>query len=553
MYRFFRGPDLENWMMRSITKRSAPMHFALSLGICVAIFCAACRPPPGSKALQQQQAAEQRTAHALEVARQHPLNLRAFLVNMPKGADLHNHLSGAIYAESWIRDAADDGDCVDLATRVLVARPAAGRPGTASSAVPVACGTGQVSARQAYTDGNLYNELIDAFSMRGFVPTPGTTGHNRFFDTFGKFGAVGKEHTGEWLDEVATRAAAQNEQYLEIMITPPFAKAIELGRTFGWRSESNLSAFRDYLLSNGIKDDVTAARTLIDQAESDRRKIEHCVEAKPAAACGVEIRYLYQILREAPPERVFAQTVAGFETVSADPRWVGINYVQPEDGHISMTDYALHMRMVDFLHQAYPSVHISLHAGELAPGLVPPEGLCCHIRLAVEQAHAERIGHGVDLMYEDHPYDLLREMAAKHVMVEINLTSNDVILGVTGDEHPLPVYRAYGVPVALSTDDEGVSRIDITHEYERAVETYELLKYVDLKQMVRTGIDHSFLPGASLWAQQDHFDHVASACAGDSAGSEKPGDGCSMFLQANEKAREEWELERRFRAFEASH
>ena len=29
---------------------------------------------------------------------------------------------------------------------------------------------------------------------------------------------------------------------------------------------------------------------------------------------------------------------------------------------------------------------MSLHAGELAPGLVPPEGLCCHVRLAVDVA-----------------------------------------------------------------------------------------------------------------------------------------------------------------------
>src|SRR5256884_4954758 len=32
---------------------------------------------------------------------------------------------------------------------------------------------------------------------------------------------------------------------------------------------------------------------------------------------------------------------------------------------------------------------------------VPYEGLCCHIRLAVEQAQAERIGHGVDILYEN--------------------------------------------------------------------------------------------------------------------------------------------------------
>src|SRR6202042_1506671 len=117
---------------------------------------------------------------------------------------------------------------------------------------------------------------------------------------------------------------------------------------------------------------------------------------------------------------------------------------------------------------------------ELAPGLVAPDGLTFHIRSAVEQGHAERIGHGVDIMYEDHPYDLLKEMATHHVMVEVNLTSNDVILGVKGADHPLPLYRKYGVPVALSTDDEGVLRTDITHQYEMAAETFDLT-YPDLK------------------------------------------------------------------------
>src|SRR5207244_11374212 len=225
-------------------------------------------------------------------------------------------------------------------------------------------------------------------------------------------------------------------------------------------------------------------------------------------------RYLYQVLRGFPRQQVFAQALLGFETASADPRVVGLNFVMPEDGYTSMNDYALHMKMVGFLHQEYPKVHISLHAGELEPGLVPYEGLCCHIRLAVEQAHAERIGHGVDIMYEERPHELLKEMAAKHVMVEISLSSNEMILGVSGMHHPLPMYRMFGVPVALSTDDEGVSRIDLANEYVRAVETYGL-KYGELKKMVRTGLEHAFLPGKSLWDKPDNFARAGVDCAKD--------------------------------------
>lgn len=216
-----------------------------------------------------------------------------------------------------------------------------------------------------------------------------------------------------------------------------------------------------------------------------------------------------------------------------------------------MSEYHRQMLMLDFLHGVYPRVHISLHAGEIAPGLVTPDGLRFHIREAVELGHAERIGHGVDIMYEDDPQALMKEMAARHIMTEINLTSNDVILGVEKQWHPLPLYRAAGVPTALSTDDEGVSRIDITHEYTRAVLDFHLT-YLDLKRMARTSIEHSFLSGASLWAQPDSFTAANTACAGQVLGAVDPAPKCAAFLQSSEKATEQWQLEHRYQVFEAS-
>jgi adenosine deaminase len=375
------------------------------------------------------------------------------------------------------------------------------------------------------------------------------TGHDHFFDTFSKFGGTDPRHIGEWLDEVATRASAQNEQYLEIMHTPDFSHAAAMAREIGWRED--FGTFRDALLARGLRDEVAVSGKYLDEAEALRKQREHCGQQEETPACHLQIRYIYQILRGLPKDAVFAQTLLAFETASVDPRFVGLNFVMPEDGYVSMSDYALHMRVVAFLHEIYPKIHITLHAGEIAPGLVPYEGLCCHIRLAVEQAHAERIGHGVDIMYEDHPHVLLKEMAAKHVMVEINLTSNDVILGVSGKDHPFPIYRQFGVPVALSTDDEGVSRIDLTHEYVRAAQTYDL-HYADLKQMVRTGLEHSFLPGASLWRDPDAFSRPAAACAQGALGADKPSSTCAAFLQSSEKAQQQWELERRFHTFESS-
>ncbi len=491
----------------------------------------------GERARTAMSAGESRASRELESVRNNPLELRQFLYRMPKGGDLHNHLTGAVYAESWIREAGEDRLCVDTTTDTLVKASASG------------CGTGEIPAAQAPANQALYDALIDAFSMRGFVPTPGITGHDHFFSTFGRFAAVDPRHTGEWLDEVATRAAAQNEQYLELMDTPPFTHATALAREIGWNED--LGAMRNALLAAGLREEIAVDRAHYDEAEAQRNQREHCGEPDAARACRVKIRFLYQILRGFPKEQVFAQTLLGFEVAAADPRVVGINYVMPEDGYTSMNDYALHMRIVGFLHTLYPKVNISLHAGELAPGLVTDEGLCCHIRQAVEVAHAERIGHGVDVMYEDRPYELMNEMAKNHVMVEINLTSNDVILGVSGKEHPFPIYRAYDVPVALSTDDEGVSRIDLTHEFVRAVETYDL-HYSDLKQMVRDSIEHAFLPGESLWDKPEDFGHPSVACAKDAVGTEKPSARCEDFLMKSEKAQEQWELECRFRSFEST-
>jgi adenosine deaminase len=169
------------------------------------------------------------------------------------------------------------------------------------------------------------------------------------------------------------------------------------------------------------------------------------------------------------------------------------------------------------------------------------------VRDSVERGHAERIGHGVSVMNEHDPIGLLREMAQRNVLVEICLTSNDVILGVRGNDHPLPVYMKYGVPVALATDDEGVSRSDLTHEYLRAVETYDLLTYNDLKKMARMSLEHSFLPGASLWADAK-ASRMASACAGGPEG--RASSACQKFRAGSERSRIQWKLEEEFANFE---
>jgi adenosine deaminase len=523
-------------------------------GAVVALWAlAGCRPRPNSQGTFTK--TEARTALIYEAnLRQGPEALRAFLVDFPKGADLHMHLSGAVYAETLIRDAAEDGACVDTMALLLAKPPCTGK------LIPATKFSGNID-RQTQI---LYDKLIDALSVRSFVPTSGWSEHDQFFEVFDRTGGL-KDHNGEWVDEVASRAAAENTQYLELMVTPPFSHAAGIAHDIGWNPQlaqadpRAMEQFRQQLLNKGLRDEVAADREEVRAAEAERKQLEHCgaAQATPAIqaapACQVEIRYLWTVLRDLPPEVVFAQTLLAFETAEAsidakEDTWVGINLVRPEDDYVAMRDYTQQMKMIGYLHSVYPAVHISLHAGELTLGLVPPEGLRFHIRQAIELAHAERIGHGVDVMYEDRPRDLLTEMVDRHVMVEINLSSNEGILGVEGDAHPFPVYHSVHVPLALSTDDEGVSRIDLTHEYVRAAIDYGLT-YRDLKQLARTGMEHSFLPGASLWAKPEDFRQMVAACKPEFDG-ETPA-GCDNFLRGSQKAAAQWELERRFAAFEA--
>lgn len=482
------------------------------------------------------QAPEQKTERYLDSIRRQPSLLLAFLHEIPKGGDLHNHLSGAIYAEDLIDFAASDNFCVDRTTSRLIAPPCdscekyTSKPG-------IHC---------AYDDHVLYNQIIDAWSMRNWRPGD-ESGHDHFFATFDKFELTANNHRAESIATVINRAAREHVQYVEFMDTADGMVSAQLGLKLGW--DGDFPKMRNKLLAGGLNEIATATSQTLAEDEAHSRSELKCGTAGAEPGCNVTVRYLYQVLRGLPHEAVFAQILLGFELASSDPRFVGLNLVMPEDWYVPIHDFNEHMAMLDFLHGVYPKVHISLHAGELATGLVKPEDLAFHIRASIERGHAERIGHGVDVMNEKDPIGLLREMAARNVLVEINLTSGDEILGISGDEHPLPIYMRYGVPVAISTDDEGVSRSDMTHEYLRAVESYRL-PYAELKRMTRQSVEHSFLSGESLWVSTRPAFVPVNVCAGDAAGSSNPSATCAKFLAANERAREQWKLESEFAKFE---
>lgn len=470
------------------------------------------------------------TGKYLDTIKQNPQKLQLFLHDMPKGGDLHNHHGGAGMAENMIKYAKGDKLCINQDNYTVEENPQCSK---------------ELLLDNAKQSPEIYDALIDAWSMRHFFSGK-ETGHDHFFSTFSKYGFISWKHSGEILSEIVNRAGMQNEAYLELMMTPDGNDSGKLGKQMGW--DEDLARLREKLLNGGLKPIITEMTKSIDADEALENKLLLCGTDQAKPGCRVKVRYLYQVLREQAREQVFAQFLAGFEVASKDARFVGIDLVQPEDGKISMRDYDLQMRMVGFLHNIYPDVRISLHAGELVPGLVPSDGLRFHIREAVETAHAKRIGHGVDITYEDNMQQLLDEMAKNHIMVEINLSSNEMILGVKGKNHPVLLYMQNQVPVSLSTDDEGVIRTNLTGQYEKAILTYQF-PYMTVKEFARNSISYSFLPGEKLWAD-DHYQQVIKACANDAFDAPVVSHACQQFLGSSEKARLQWRLEKEFVDFE---
>lgn len=462
--------------------------------------------------------------------------VRAVIRAMPKGGDLHIHLSGAPYAETYLDWAAEDGLCVDTA-RWALTEPCtpAGDLMLASSLTP-----------------DQRSMMMDSLSTRrdGFA---GRNGHDQFFTAFDRFGWTRDYRRGDMLADLMTTLAAQNTFYVEVMWMPQSRPARDLGAASGDGSDLALmdTAMAPHLLAL-----VQAAMAETDALEARARLLLGCRARTPDAgpelydaseprACGVSVRYLIQANRLIPPAQTYGQIALGEALIMADARWVGLQLVAPEDHPNALANYEPHMAM--FARMAGRGVPVALHAGELTLDYATPDEIDDHVRQAV-QAGARRIGHGVAIPYEQAAYDLVDEMAATGVAVEINLTSNADILGVEGEEHPVIWLRQAGVPVIYTTDDPGISRSDLSSEYARAVFDTGAT-YNDLVTSARNALAFSFLPGEGLWLDPGRYERIHPDCVGQVV-SEAPVDACLSLLEASPRAREQWRYETLLSAFE---
>jgi len=436
------------------------------------------------------QSATEKTGKYLESIRNNEAALIAFFSQMPKGGDLHHHFSGSVYAETYIdyvvtHDYYINRNCLE----VFPSPPKTGDWRRFS---------------ELKEDGELAEykqKLIEKWSVKDYngVSKPSD---KQFFETFGAFNVASSKCTDVGLVELKKRAKLENLSYIETMFEL-IPCDIDM---------SDIKPYNDKLLAaQKNKNGVLTAELLTElDKKISAKNLSACVEKfnkenveakhRRYKMDDEEITFRYQnyVVRVVDPVSVFKDLLVAFESADKSPLIVGVNIVAPEDNEVSMRDYWLHMMMFRYCHEKYPDVQYAMHAGELTLGLVKPEELTWHITDAVQLAGARRIGHGVDIAYEKTPYSLLREMNRRNVAIEINLYSNEFILKVKGDEHPINLYREYNVPIVICTDDAGVLRSNLGHQYVLLAQRYKDISYAEMKQYVYNSIEYSFIEEKSV-------------------------------------------------------
>lgn len=421
-----------------------------------------------------------------ESIRNTPNKLTVFFARMPKGGDLHHHYSGSVYAETYLDFAISEDYFIN--TQTLEVKDAL-KPGDTEF------DRFSVLTRPALTTTK--QRILQKWSVKDYngVSYPSD---KLFFETFPNFNIASNKTFDEGLLEIKNRAKRENVSYIETMFTSIRANiSLDAFREQRQQLEENLLAkntdklspvfeklYQAFLANDTLKKSVTVFNRELRQ-KHDSLKLDD-----PSFT----IRYQNYVVRIADnPVELFKNLFVAFESARQSELIVGVNIVAPEDDEVSMKYYWLHMQMFRFLGAKYTNVKYSLHAGELALGMVKPEDLTWHINSAVREAGAKRIGHGVDLPYEENAYDLLEYMSKNDIAIEINLYSNEFILKVKEDHHPLMLYKQFNVPIVICTDDAGVLRSSHIQQFVLLATRYKDLSYSDIKKMVFNSIQYSFI------------------------------------------------------------
>jgi len=387
------------------------------------------------------------------VTRATPAQLYAFLYDMPKGGDLHNHSAGANRPE-WIYDV-----CTDPARNGGDSFFTRARFAEAPDAVDPAARFRTIR-RQAY---DLLSDKVKA----EYVPLASLT----------------PEERARWLASLRLDGSGDGRLEFFSHIWPRLASVntslpvatellVENMKAFGAEHLAYLET--QFVVEGKVDNEGRAVPE--DQAVAFVRER---LSRPDAAATGVTVRFQHTILRFAPDAEARLEKAYAFADAHRD-LWVGLNMAGIEEN-----GYGYPSRFLDTfrkMRSRYPTLALSIHAGEM-------DGPDRHVRDTLLLG-ASRIGHGVNLIKD--PDTLLLLQQTRRVLVEINLISNR-LLGYVPDlaQHPFPEYLRTGVPVCLNTDDRGMWDSNLTDEYFTAVTLYHL-SWAEILAMGRDSIAHSF-------------------------------------------------------------
>ena len=170
--------------------------------------------------------------------------------------------------------------------------------------------------------------------MQDNTTAPVATRHTHFFSTFGKVGFITRVHTADMLVDVRRTAAAENIQYVEVMVGLGQGTGGNLAESMmpaggPWDAPTFAATSTKILADASVATAIKRARSDMDSWEKAENTALGCAGANPEPACAVTVRYLVQGVRIASRESVFGQFVYGFALAGADKRVVGVNLVRP--------------------------------------------------------------------------------------------------------------------------------------------------------------------------------------------------------------------------------
>ena len=417
-----------------------------------------------------------------DLAKRTTPELIMFLRSMPKGGDLHNHAWGATYLNYVLQSAARNKLNYNLTSNFFTKQKRNGN--------------NIISIDQLIANNKDLAKFRDIYSMRGWKKNT-TNGHDHFFDAF-PFILSSERANNEILAEMAARNIYQKVNYLEVMVDCAPDRIVK--RFHKQIKEFDIndlgSAYNKLKPLIGNKEVADAIVKYMNERED---YIEKYLSSKyhwhiKGKNPDIIIRYIPCVERARKSLKdFFIDCVISIVAIKTDYRIVGMNIADPEDHPYSYMNFKNQMKILDYLWHKMGHPKFTLHAGELVLNDSPVEAMWNRISDSINIGHALRIGHGIDIAWERHPIKLLKEMREKNILVEICLSSNESILNIKGKDHPFNLYRRAGVPICINTDDEGVSRSNLTMEYVKAVQRYNL-SYKELKQLIKNSIIFSFLP-----------------------------------------------------------